>query len=154
MRIRKYKTMLTEDGLAALEIEKTNNYPEKKLDNAGKVVDMINKLYELYRQTEEYVYLVCFNTKQKVNGVFEVSHGSVSCSICQPREIFQKAILTNASSIIILHNHPSQDPVPSKEDIEVYDRLKEIGKIMGIAVLDSIVIGGPYSYYSMKEEGR
>ena len=92
------------------------------------------------------------NTKNKVIGVFEISHGNVNSSIVGTREIFQKALLANAVSIILMHNHPSGDPSPSREDIEVTRRIVEAGKIIGIQVLDHIIIGDRYS--SLKEKGH
>ncbi len=78
---------------------------------------------------------------------------SVNSSIVHPREIFKTAILSNAASIIISHNHPSGDPTPSKEDISITTRLKECGKILGIEVLDHVIIGEYDKYLSFKEKG-
>ena len=97
------------------------------------------------------MYMLCLNTKLRLNGIFEVSHGNVNSSICSSREIFQKALLGNAVSIILIHNHPSGDCTPSREDIKVTEKLKEAGKIVGVEVLDHIIIG--QSYCSLKEKG-
>jgi DNA repair protein RadC len=91
------------------------------------------------------------NTKNKIIGVFEISHGTVNASIVNPREAFQKALLANAVSVIFMHNHPSGDPTASREDIEVTKRLSEAGKIIGVEVLDHIIVGDSYS--SLKEKG-
>ena len=95
--------------------------------------------------------MICLNTKNKVIGVFEISHGNVNSSIVGTREVFQKALLANAFSIILMHNHPSGECTPSREDIEVTKRLVEAGKILGIEVLDHLVIGDRYC--SLKEKG-
>ena len=92
------------------------------------------------------------NTKNRIIGVFEISHGSVNSSIVSAREVFQKALLANAVSILLMHNHPSGDPSPSREDIEVTKRLVEAGKILNVQVLDHIIIGD--SYVSLKEKGH
>ena len=105
----------------------------------------------IHEEPEEYMYMICMNTKNKIIGVFEISHGSVNSSIVSPREVFQKALLANAVSIIVMHNHPSGDPTPSREDVEVTKRLVEAGKIVGVEVLDHIIIGDQYS--SLKEKG-
>ena len=76
----------------------------------------------------------------------------MNASIVHPREVFKAAILNNASRIICLHNHPSGDPEPSKEDIEITRRLVEAGEIIGIEVLDHVIIG-EQRYLSMKERG-
>ena len=69
-----------------------------------------------------------------------------------PREVFKPAIVQNAFAIIALHNHPSGDPTPSQEDIEVSNRLKEAGEIIGIKVFDHVIIG-KQNYISLKKEG-
>lgn len=86
------------------------------------------------------------NTKLDMIGVFEISHGNVNSSIVGTREVFQKALLANAVSIVVIHNHPSG------EDVEVTKRLIEAGTIVGIQLLDHIVIGRP-GYTSLKEKG-
>ena len=106
----------------------------------------------MHEEPEEYMYMICMNTKNKIIGVFEISHGTVSSSIVGVREIFQKALLANATCILLLHNHPSGDPSPSREDIEVTRRITEAGKIIGIQVLDHIIIGE--QYVSLKEKGH
>jgi len=82
----------------------------------------------------------------------DVSIGSLHSSIVHPREVFKTAVKKSAASIILVHNHPSGDPTPSKEDIDVTNRLIEAGKIMGIEVLDHIVIGEG-TYCSLKARG-
>ncbi|HKZ57357.1 MAG TPA: JAB domain-containing protein [Thermodesulfovibrionales bacterium] len=72
--------------------------------------------------------------------------GTLTLSLVHPREVFNPAILTNAASIILAHNHPSGDPMPSEDDLNITKRLKEAGELLGISVLDHIIIG--YSYYS------
>lgn len=101
---------------------------------------------------EEYMYMLCMNTKLEMTSVFEISHGNVNSSIVGTREVFQKALLANAVSIALIHNHPSGDPTPSREDVEVTKRLVEAGKIVGVQVLDHIIIGRP-GYTSLKEKG-
>ncbi|MDQ7863259.1 DNA repair protein RadC [Peribacillus frigoritolerans] len=78
--------------------------------------------------------------------------GSLNASIVHPREVFKEAFKRSAASIICLHNHPSGDPSPSREDIEVTKRLVKCGKIIGIEVLDHIIIG-EHKYVSLKEKG-
>jgi DNA repair protein RadC len=95
--------------------------------------------------------MVCVNTKNRVIGVFEISHGTVNSSLVNAREVFQKALLANAVSIILMHNHPSGDVTPSKEDVDVTKKLTEAGKILGVQVLDHLIIGD--SWISLKEKG-
>lgn len=78
--------------------------------------------------------------------------GSLNASIVHPREVFKEAFRRSAASLICLHNHPSGDPSPSREDIEVTKRLCEAGKIIGIELLDHVIIGDR-KYISLKEKG-
>lgn len=89
----------------------------------------------------EYFVVLLLNTKHKVIGVNTISMGSLSASVVHPRETFKAAILANAASIIVGHNHPSGDPTPSREDLIVTERLVKAGKILDIPVLDHIVVG-------------
>lgn len=100
----------------------------------------------------EYLIVLNLNTKNRVTSLNTVSMGSLNSSIVHPREVFKPAILGNAASIIIAHNHPSGDPNPSKEDISITNRLKECGKLLGIELLDHIIVG-ENTYISFKEEG-
>lgn len=153
MRVVKYKTKLVEGRKAVLEKDYSVNYP--KMDNMMNCPETVSELAKgflrMHEQTEEYMYMLCLNSKLKLNGIFEISHGNVNSSIVGAREVFQKALLGNAVSIILIHNHPSGDCKPSREDIEVTKRLIEAGKIVGVDVLDHIIIG--QSYCSLKEKG-
>lgn len=152
-RMIKYRTRLTENKRVALEKEVSVNRPDLSysIKSPDDAVNVGKGFMRIHEEPEEYMYMICMNTKNKIIGVFEISHGSVNSSIVNPREVFQKALLANAVSIIVMHNHPSGDPTPSREDIEVTKRLVEAGKIVGIEVLDHIIVGDRYS--SLKEKG-
>lgn len=100
----------------------------------------------------EYFVVVCLDTKNQPTNINICHVGSLNASIVHPRECFKPAIISNAASIIVYHNHPSLDPTPSREDCEVTKRLVEVGKIIGIDVLDHIIMGGD-RYVSLKEKG-
>lgn len=153
MRITKYKTRLTEDKRITLEKEVSVNYPAiDAIRSPENVYELATGYLRMHEESEEYLYLVCMNVKNRITGVFEISHGNVNSSIFGVREILQKALLANAVNIIVMHNHPSGDPSPSREDIKVTERLKEAGKLIGIDLLDHIIVGdGKFS--SLKEKG-
>lgn len=153
VRIIKYKTKLTENKRVILEKEVSVNYPDLSyaIKSPEDAVNVGKSFMHIHEEPEEYMYMICMNTKNKIIGIFEISHGSVNASIASPREIFQKALLANAVSIILLHNHPSGDPTPSREDIEVTKRINDAGKIVGVQLLDHIIIGDKYR--SLKEKG-
>ena len=83
----------------------------------------------------------------------EVTRGTVDGRLVPPREVFKGAILHNATSLILAHNHPSGNTAPSREDIATTERVAKSGKILGIDLLDHIIVGTDGNYRSLKEEG-
>lgn len=122
----------------------------KKITCVQNANDIIKEVFFLHELAEESLVLLTVNTKHEVTGLFEVSRGSLNQSVVHPREIFKRAILNNASSIIIAHNHPSGDTTPSQEDLNVTKRIAEAGKLMGIELLDHLIIGDD-NYYSLAQ---
>lgn len=102
--------------------------------------------------SQEHFVCLYLNTKNQVLHKQTIFIGSLNASIVHPREVFKEAFRRSAASIICLHNHPSGDPAPSREDIEVTKRLAECGKIIGIDLLDHVIIG-EQKYVSLKEKG-
>lgn len=100
---------------------------------------------------KECLRVILLNVKNMVLSIKDVSIGSINTSIVHPREIFVEAIKCSSASIIMCHNHPSGDPTPSDEDINVTKRVFEAGKIIGIDLLDHIIIGDG-RYISLKEK--
>jgi DNA repair protein RadC len=90
--------------------------------------------------------------KNRVVREVQVSEGSLNQSIVHPREVFNPAVRNSAAAIILVHNHPTGDPAPSREDMELTRRLKEAGDLMGIRLLDHIIIGDG-SYVSLADKG-
>ncbi len=105
-------------------------------------------------EEKERLLLLCLDTKCRFSPGSEIilSEGSINCSIIDTREIFKKALAHNAASIILVHNHPSGDPAPSMEDIEVTKRVVEVGGLLQVPVHDHIVIGDG-TYASLRELG-
>lgn len=155
MRIVKYKTKLATDGKAILEKELSVNYPEmdRRMNRPDKIVQFARDYIRIHENSEEYLYMLCLNTKLQMTSMFELSHGNVNSSILSVRETLQKALLANAVNIIVLHNHPSGDPTPSREDINVTLRLVDAGRIVGVELIDHIIVGRP-GYVSLKEKGH
>lgn len=154
MRVVKYRTKLTEQQRVVLEKEVSVYCPEleRKMNSPEQIVKVARTYLRMHELPEEYMYMLCMNTKLEMTGIFEISHGNVNSSVVGTREVFQKALLANAVSIALIHNHPSGDPTPSREDVQVTKRLMDAGNILGIQVLDHIIIGRP-SYSSLKEKG-
>jgi len=101
----------------------------------------------------EVFLVILLNTKNRVIAVHRAHVGSINSSVVHPREIFKSAILNNATSLIVSHQHPSGDPHPSREDIEVTERLVEVGRIVGIQLLDHIIVGAGEEFVSLKAQG-
>ena len=102
-------------------------------------------------QHEEF-WALLLDTKNHVKGKKIISKGSLTASVVHPREVFKEAVAHLAASLILVHNHPSGTPDPSREDISVTERLVKAGRVMDIPVLDHVVVGS-YGYCSMKEHG-
>ncbi|MCM3323214.1 MULTISPECIES: RadC family protein [Cytobacillus] len=102
--------------------------------------------------SQEHFVCLYLNTKNQVLSKQTIFIGSLNASIVHPREVYKEAFRQSAASIICLHNHPSGDPTPSREDIDVTKRLTECGKIIGIDILDHIIIGEK-KFVSLKEKG-
>lgn len=113
------------------------------------------QVFEMFRnlgmETKEHFIALHLDGKNRIVCFDRVSLGSLNQSIVHPREVFKTACLSSAAAILLLHNHPSGDPTPSREDREITRRLKEAGDLLGITVLDHIIIGE--SYMSFVEQG-
>lgn len=101
---------------------------------------------------QEIFKVVLLNTANVIIGDYTASEGGLAASIVEPRGVFKKAILENAAAVICLHNHPSGNPEPSREDIRITRQLVEAGKLMGIPVHDHLIIAGA-AYTSLAERG-
>jgi DNA repair protein RadC len=114
--------------------------------------DVLPLIQHFGRQPKEHFVSVMLNTRHLPIGVELVSVGSISASIVHPREVFRPAIALAAASLILAHNHPSGDPSPSEEDLDITQRLRRVGEMVGIEVLDHLILGqGPP--FSMREAG-
>ena len=101
---------------------------------------------------KEIFKVVLLNTANVIVGDFTASEGGLAASIVEPRAVFQRAILENAAAVVCLHNHPSGNPEPSREDVKITRQLVEAGKLMGIPVHDHLIIAGR-TYTSLAERG-
>ncbi len=116
--------------------------------------DVYRRLHPTMRESKkEHFVELCLDTKNQVIREDTISIGSLNANIVHPREVFRTALIQSAAHIIVAHNHPSGDPTPSREDIDITKKLVETGKIMGIDVLDHVIIGD-CRHFSMKEAGH
>ncbi len=131
-------------------ISKSKNILRYVIGSPESVADIY--MEELRYQKKELVKLLILDTKGAIVGDVLLSEGSLNSSIVHPREVFKEAIIRSANRLVLIHNHPSGDPEPSAQDIQLTNRLTEAGRLIGIELLDHIIIGdGEYS--SLKRLG-
>ena len=141
--------------IASIELGKRIYLKEnKKLNKLSTPKDIYEYVKYLFvDKKQEYFYCLYFNNKQELINKKLLFIGTINQSITHPREIFKEAYKLSASTIICIHNHPSNDTTPSKEDIRFTKSLVEIGKIQGIPIIDHIIIGNN-NYYSFLEQNN
>ena len=120
------------------------------LDHPGRVARLLSPL--LSGLDREHFVVLALDARHRPIGCHTVSVGSLSASIVHPREVFKFAILANAAAVILAHNHPSGDPTPSHDDVELTRRLRDAGELVGIAVLDHVVVADG-TWLSFRERG-
>ena len=125
-------------------------YANRRISKPNEIVDLLKIFLE--DCDREKLIVCCLNTKNEPTSISVVSVGSLNTSIVHPREVFKTAVMSNSASIILAHNHPSSDITPSKEDIDITERIKQGGNILGIKLLDHLILGDG-KYLSLLEKG-
>lgn len=115
--------------------------------------DAFGHFHERLRDQRKEIFLaLLLDSKNRLLREVRISEGSLTASIVHPREVFVPVVRESAAAVLFVHNHPSGDPTPSREDLEITRRLKEVGDLMGVRVLDHIIIGNG-SYVSLADRG-
>jgi DNA repair protein RadC len=128
--------------LTIAELQKRINQAKKPLKKISCAEDVFNYFHErLKDKKEEHFYVLMLNSQNYIIGDQLITKGILDASIVHPREVFKPAIKNSASKIILVHNHPSGNPEPSKEDKDITERLMKAGDELGIKVLDQVIIG-------------
>ena len=139
--------------LASIELGKRVYFKREdtsiKCNNSFKIYEYIKD--EFIDKKQEYFYELYFDNKQRLIDKRLLFIGTINKSLVHPREVFKYAYLYSASSIAIVHNHPSGDVNPSKEDIEITEALYELGRLNKIPLVDHIIVGNN-SYYSFNDK--
>lgn len=140
--------------LAALELGKrAATHPrkiKKEIANPDDIVQLFMEKMRYYKK--EHFIVLLINAKGKILEECEISIGDLSSTLIHPREVFCRAVRRSAAAVVLVHNHPSGDPSPSKQDLETTQRLVQAAQILGIHVLDHIIIGDGI-YTSLKSQG-
>ncbi|MBU3075692.1 RadC family protein [Clostridium estertheticum] len=126
-------------------------YNHRKITSPSDAYNLFKEIFE--GADREKLIVISLDTKNQPTTINVVSIGTLNTSLVHPREVFKSAILSNAASIILAHNHPSGDATPSGEDINITNRLRDAGKLLGIDLVDHIIIGFN-SFVSLKEKGN
>ncbi len=139
--------------LATIEIGKRISYEDAldkvKISDPKTIADLF--MTEMRYLQKEHFRVILLDTKNQIISTEEISVGTLNASIVHPRDVFKAAIRRNSNSIVLIHNHPSGDPSPSREDINITNRLVEAGSLIGIKVIDHIIIGDD-RYLSFREK--
>ncbi|HON84019.1 MAG TPA: DNA repair protein RadC [Caldisericia bacterium] len=122
---------------------KETSSEKKKIKKPDDIIDFVSEYYGSYLRDvkKEFFNIILLDIKNKVIDSIELSKGSINASVVDPKEVIKEATLKSASSIILVHNHPSGDTEPSTDDINITKKIKEACDIVGIKVLDHIIIG-------------
>lgn len=148
MKIQKFSVVLDGDGRNILEEDFLREYVgSDRLDSPKKIVGVMEEIFHLSEWAEEYMYLICMDAGCKPISFFEVSHGTHDSALVGIREIFVKAMLCGALDIVTVHNHPGGTVEPTRQDLQVTERIKEASDLMGILFCDHIIISRD-SYFS------
>lgn len=153
MNIRKYETRLNGNGFVMLNLVFSKYIPEieNNFTNSEKVYQLCRTM-EWDTYSEEHVFLLSFDMKFRLKAFFEIGIGNNDTCLVDRRGIAQKILLSNAAKMIMVHNHPSGDPTPSKEDLNLSNELKKLGELLDIPFVDSIILGDGI-YTSFMEKG-
>ena len=144
-------------ALAILAAVELRNRMQKDPLSPGQTFRSSLEIFRHFRPLVEGLKKECFwclllDGKNRILRVVRVSEGSLTSSLVRPREIYRPAIREAAAGVLFVHNHPSGDPAPSQEDIQITRRLIEAGKIVGIRALDHVIIGA-HRYFSFVDQG-
>ncbi|MDA2935065.1 DNA repair protein RadC [Acidobacteria bacterium AH-259-D05] len=131
-------------------IEKTPLSPGQPFHSSLEIFRHFQPLVDGLKK--ECFWSLLLDGKNRILRVVRVSEGSLTSSLVHPREVFRPAIREAAAGVLFVHNHPSGDPAPSQEDIQITRRLVEAGKIVGIRALDHVIIGAQ-KYFSFADQG-
>jgi DNA repair protein RadC len=157
MRIIQYDVQLNkEDRLPTLTTVGKYNFPDiEQITTSAGVRDIFLRIFHADSLPEEHLWVLAMDSKcGKCTPlrVFETGHGTATNSLVSPRSVFLRLCLLGATHFILIHNHPSGDPCPSSDDIEITKVMVDAGKLMGIPMMDHIIIGDG-TFISMRELG-
>jgi len=127
----------------------------KKITKPSDIYQIMQPIYALNDNLDrdrEQLYLIGLDSRNNIKTIDLISLGTLNETLVSPKEVYRTALIKNCASIILVHNHPSQEPEPSQEDLEVTKKLKDAGRMIGINLLDHLIFTDN-GYQSLKEMG-
>lgn len=153
METKKAKRLLKFEKLVRVkESSGYYNIPES-IRSPKDAYNTIIEVLKLDEEAQEVFGIACLNAKNRVISIDKISVGTINSTLVHPREVFKVALMKNAARIVAFHNHPSGDPTPSDDDLNITSRLMKAGEIIGIELLDHIIIGDG-EFVSLKNIGE
>lgn len=152
MNIRKYVLELNDEKLPMMVCESEHEYNATGLNNPAVIAEMLESCFRLKHKVEEHIVVIGVNKRLQPVALFEVAHGGSSHCQHSPKELFTRALLSGAEGIIIAHNHPSGNTLPSSSDLNTCKRIEHASSIIGIDLIDFIIVGD--DTYSFRERGE
>lgn len=148
--LTEYSIELSEENLPVMVKERTYDFSAGSLTEPADMEKIFKQCFRLDRKAEEIVAMVSLNTKLQPICLFEVSHGIIDASLLSPREVFQRALLSGAHSIVLAHNHPSGNCAPSENDKLIAEKLLQAAALFQMQLVDFLIIA-KNDYYSFRE---
>ena len=127
-------------------------YPGQPCRCSEDLYHIAQSIYRTLDADKEHFTVLILNNKNRVNGFKVISTGSLTASLVHPREVWRACLYLAGAAVCFIHNHPSGDPAPSPEDIEITRRLKETGEMLGIRILDHVILG-ERRFFSFSDKG-
>lgn len=148
------KTMICEEILTLKQVKRKrkNKLIPEKVTSSYQLGQWLSKM--IGDQTQEHLVVICLNTKNEIVSYSTVHVGTLNQSVAHPRDILQRALLSNAARIVLSHNHPSSNTNPSQNDCDFTTKLKSACDVVGIELLDHLIVNDADAYYSFREENK
>lgn len=151
MKVNEYQVEIDSEKRNVLVRERTHDYKAGEfITNPCSVFSLMEETVRASKKAEEYLWCVAVTSKCSPIGLFEIGHGCIRQCLVNPREVFTRLCLINASGFFLVHNHPSGDSCPSDEDRTVTRRMIRCANMMGIDMIDHVIVG-ENNHYSFKE---
>ncbi|SKC04220.1 DNA repair protein RadC [Lachnospiraceae bacterium] len=156
MNVKKYELKVNENRIPYLQsVGETALTDRRKWNQPIKIANLIRMVFDVNHSLQESVYLVCFDVKLQLLGIFEVSKGLADQALVDNAQIMTRALLCGAQAFALVHNHPSGVVDPSNNDIEMTEKVMIASQIMGLKMVDHIIVAGAgrEGFYSFRKAG-